>query len=57
MSLKNKKIKAFIKDEKAGANDYNMAAKRAVEKCDKERFRQMSKDEKRHRKYLEEMLQ
>jgi rubrerythrin len=56
MSLKNKKIKAFIKDEKAGSKEYGAAAMKACTKTDKQTFRRMAKDEKRHRKYLEEML-
>jgi rubrerythrin len=56
MSLSDKKLKDFVKDEKAGVITYKKAAKKVHGKRAKNTFRRMAKDEKRHEHNLEDML-
>jgi rubrerythrin len=56
MSLTNKRIKDYIKDEKQGIKVYRLSSKKVKAKDIKRTFRKMANDEARHKKLLEKML-
>lgn len=56
MSLTNKRIKDYIKDERAGSQTYKRASKKVKAKTAKNTFKMMARDETRHERYLKKML-
>lgn len=56
MTLRKKRIKEFIADEKAGAKEYSDMAKRTNNAKFKKMYREMAKDELKHLKMLQKIL-
>jgi rubrerythrin len=55
MSLNNKRINYFKKDEKMAVKEYKQAAEQATSEAAKEMFMSMSADEARHYKMLDKI--
>lgn len=56
MTLRKRKIKEFIADEKAGAKEYTDMAKQTNNKIFKAMYKEMARDELKHLKMLKKIL-
>ena len=56
MTLRKRRIREFIEDEKAGAKEYSDMAKRTNNAKFKKMYREMAKDELKHLKMLKKIL-
>jgi len=56
MSLDNKRLKSFKKDEKMATKEYADAARQSKDREVKNMFKEMSRDEAKHARYIERML-
>ena len=56
MTLRKKRIKEFIEDEKAGAKEYSEMARRTNNKDFKSMYKEMARDELKHLKMLKKIL-